>query len=240
MQQYFINEKIDPNQILYFSKEQENHISKVLRMREGEIVKVVDTEFQPYLAKIHFHEKQLYASIFEKLKKQEENLKITLIQGMIKKEKWELLIQKCCELGVTDIVPMISSRTVVKVSKDDLKKKERYNKIALEACEQCKRDSLVKVATPIRYHDITKYKSELNIIAYEEADFESMSLKQLLNQYPEVKSITFIIGSEGGFSQAEVEYAKESGFLCVSLGKRILRAETAAMAVVNITHYHLD
>lgn len=240
MQQYFIDEQIKVNDIITFSKEQANHIQKVLRMNTNDVVKVVDALGMPFYASIFFEDKKVYAKISEVIERVEEKIKITLIQGMIKKEKWEFLIQKCCELGVGKIIAMISSRTIVKVDKEDHKKIERYNKIALEACEQCKRDSLVKVEAPIRFKDIPAYKSELNIIAYEDADFKSERLKDVLEAHKHIKSITYVIGSEGGFAKEEVDTLKAEGFICVSLGKRILRAETAAMSVVNITHYHLD
>lgn len=240
MQQYFITEKVNLNEMITFSKEQSNHIQKVMRMNQGDIVKIVDGDGNPFLAEITYLDKKLYAKLIKKLDSVSDRIEITLIQGMIKKEKWEILIQKCCELGVTKIVPMISSRTIVKVDANDTKKIERYNKIALEACEQCKRDTIVNVSTPIRFKEISHYKSDLNIIAYEDADFKSKKLKDVLEAHKDVKSITYVIGSEGGFSQDEVTKLQEAGFICVSLGKRILRAETAAMSVVNVTHYHLD
>lgn len=240
MQQYFIKENVKLNDMIIFTKEQSNHIQKVMRMNAGEIVKIVDRLGNPFLAEIIYEEKKLYGKVFEKLEKTLEKVEITLIQGMIKKEKWEFLIQKCCELGVTRIVPMISSRTIVKVDANDAKKIERYNKIALEACEQCKRDTIVKVEAPIRFKEISKYKSELNIIAYEDVKFNSKKLKEVLDTHQDVKRITYVIGSEGGFSQDEVETLQMEGFICVSLGKRILRAETAAMSVVDVTNYHLD
>ena len=240
MQQYFIEEKLNDGCIFLFSKEQSIHIQKVLRMHEDSIVKVVDANRTPYLVRIHYTNKEVFGTVVEVLNKQVETIKIRLIQGMIKKEKWEFLIQKCCELGVSEIVPMISSRTIVKVDREDTKKLERYNKIALEACEQCKRDSLAQVLEPIRFKDCDKFKSELNIVAYEGCDSKSMSLKEILKQHPHISSITYIIGSEGGFSEEEIQHLRSQGFVSVSLGKRILRAETAAMNVVGCIQYELD
>lgn len=240
MQQYFLSEIAQEGKRFCFSKEQSNHIQKVMRMNEDSIVKVVDVDEQPFYAKIKYANKEVFGEVVECLVKQEETVKITLIQGMIKKEKWEFLIQKCCELGVDSIVPMISSRTIVKVDNEDKKKLERYNKIALEACEQCKRDHLVKVSAPIRFKMIPEYKSELNVIAYEAYNANSIPLKQLLREHPNVTSITYVIGSEGGFSEEEVQTLQAQGFRCVSLGNRILRAETAAMVVVNASTYELE
>lgn len=240
MQQYFIKESLNLHQEFFFDKEQSHHIAKVLRMKNGDVVKVVDILGQPFMASVKIDAKTVSGYVYDALEKQEEERQIILIQGMIKKEKWDFLIQKCCELGVTKIIPMISSRTIVKVDADDTKKLERYNKIALEACEQCKRDSLAKVETPIRFKDIVHHKGDLNLIAYEDIDYPSKKLKVVLDEYKDAKTIVCVIGSEGGFAQEEVLSLVEEGFISISLGKRILRAETAAMNVVGNIQYHFE
>lgn len=240
MQQYFINQIGKLNSYIIFSKEQTHHIQKVMRMKEKETIKVVDVNGTPFLAYVSYVEQSVQGYCYQCLTKKEESPEITLIQGMIKKDKWDFLLQKTCELGVNLIIPMIASRTIVKISSKDISKLERYNKIAMEACEQCKRDNLTKVHDPISFNDIKKYKKELNIIAYEDADFHSQALKEVLKANANVKSILYVIGSEGGFSQDEVNLLKQEGFICVSLGERILRAETAAISVVDITRYEFD
>lgn len=239
MQQYFIDEKAQLNKTIIFSKEQSHHISRVLRMHDDDIVKVVDCEQNAFLVKIKIN-KEVQGLCFEQLESRIEIPEITLVQGMIKKDKWDFLIQKCCEVGVNHIIPMISSRTIVKVSKEDKAKIERYNKISLEACEQCKRETLVDVSNPISFKDIVKHKKELNVIAYEDADFKAAPLKKILQENKDVKSILYVIGSEGGFSKEEVAFLCNEGFYCVSLGERILRAETAAISIVNVTRYEFD
>lgn len=239
MQQYFIEQNATLDGIVVFDKEQSHHIQRVLRMKENDIVKVVDCDGSAFLAEIYY-DGNVYGKCIKALESRKEKPEITLVQGMIKKDKWDFLIQKVCEVGVNHIIPMISSRTIVKVSKEDKNKIERYNKIALEACEQCKRETLVDVSTPIAFKDIIKYKKELNIIAYEDADFKASSLKNVLRENKDVESILYVIGSEGGFSKEEVAYLCENGFTCVSLGERILRAETAAISIVNATRYEFD
>lgn len=240
MQQYFIDEIVENQKQIHFNEEQSFHMQKVLRMKENSEVKVVDKDGNPFMCAIQMNGKKVVGNILNALDKVEEKVTITLIQGMIKKEKWDFLIQKTCELGVRKIIPMISSRTIVKVDSKDVKKIERYNKIALEACEQCKRDTLARVENPITFKDIIHYKSELNMIAYEDADFTASQMKYTLAKYPDVKSITIVIGSEGGFSQEEVEYLVSNDFICVSLGKRILRAETAAIASISSIQYEYE
>ncbi len=240
MQQYFIDKPLRLNDTICFDKEQSHHILRVLRMKENSVVKIVDSNQEGFLSHIIYDNSEVRANLVESLETHGSNVSITLIQGMIKKDKWDFLIQKCCELGVTRIIPMSSSRTIVKVDKEDTKKIERYNKIALEACEQCKRNDLVVVEAPIKFKEIIHYKSELNMIAYEDAQVESLHIKKTLEANPSVSSITFIVGSEGGFAANEVDYLIENDFTCVSLGHRILRAETAAMMVVNVANYHYE
>lgn len=240
MQQYFITQKAMLESEVEFSTEQKHHIKKVMRMKEGMIIKVVDSSKDAFLARIVYRESDVTAFCFEALSTTQEVPDITLVQGMIKKDKWDFLIQKTCELGVNHIIPMISSRTIVKVSEKDNGKIERYNKIALEACEQCKRESLADVLIPIKFKDILKYKKTLNVVAYEDADFKALPLKKLLSEHKNVDSILYVIGSEGGFSQAEIDFLVANGFFCVSLGKRILRAETAALSIVDVTRYEFD
>ena len=239
MQQYYIEEKANLNETITFNKEQSHHIARVLRMKDDDVVKVVDPYQNAFLVKLKVA-KEVEGICFEKLETRVETPFITLVQGMIKKDKWDFLIKKTCEVGVNEIIPMISSRCIVKITKEDKNKMDRYNKIALEACEQCKRESLVHVKDPISFKEIIKNKKELNIIAYEDADFKAAPLKSLLQANKDVKSILYVIGPEGGFSKEEVDTLVKEGFYCVSLGERILRAETAAISVVNATRYEFD
>ncbi|MDQ0362972.1 RsmE family RNA methyltransferase [Breznakia pachnodae] len=239
MQQYFIDQQIEEMKPVLFSKEQQHHIKRVLRMRNSDVVKVIDSTSTPYLVKLTVDE-EVTGEVVERLQKNEEPIKVTLLQGMIKGERWDMLIQKACEFGVDSIVPVVSSRTVVKLNDKIDKKLERYNKIALEACEQSRRDHLVEVVTPTKFQNIENYKSELNVIAYEDADTKGESLKRLLSNYPEVKSVTILIGSEGGFSQEEVAFAIDKGYYCVSLGHRIFRAESAAWAMLQSLMFYYE
>ena len=236
MQQYFIDNVAQCEGIVLFNEEQAHHIRHVMRMREQEIVKIVDASGNPFLVHIHYEANQVCGIVMQALEKKPKPLHITLVQGLIKKDKWDFLIQKCTELGVDVIVPMASSRTIVKLEKDDTKKIARYNKIARSAAEQCKRDTLVQVLPIIRFQEIKAYKSELNILAYENEDH---SFKQVLRSHADVQSITFVVGSEGGFSREEAELLKEDGFISISLGNHILRAETAAMDAIAIAQYEL-
>lgn len=231
MQQYFISKNIKIGDCVVFDEEQAHHIRIVLRMRDQEVVRLVDQKNHIFHAHVQKEKKQVQASVFKQVEdKSKSPVKITLIQGLLKGEKWDFLLQKASELGVHSIVPFVSKRSVAKIKEETLDKKLiRWKKIALEACEQSKRSTLVDIQKPITFSQIAQYASQYNIIAYEEADVQGESLGAFLKQNPHITSISIVIGCEGGFEQEEVAYLKEQGFHCISLGGRILRAETAAM-----------
>lgn len=240
MQQYFIDENITSDGWVSFSKEQQHHIKHVLRMKDEEVIKVVTPKGEAFLVALSVGD-AVSAKVVSALPPQERVVAITLIQGMIKGDRWDFLIQKACELGVSKIVPMMSSRTIVRIEDNKVDKKLlRYNKIALEACEQSKQDHLVRVCKPIAFKDMDAYTSTLNLIAYEDADIKGDKLKTILSKYSMVDSISIVIGSEGGFSPEEVREAVAKGFQVVSLGSRILRAETAAMASIQSMMFYYE
>ena len=138
----------------------------------------------------------------------------------------DLVIQKATELGVSEIILVQSERCIAKITKENKEKKLiRFNKIALEASEQSKRTRVPLIDKVIDYKDISKFTFDHSFIAYE--DEGEISFKEKIEQIKEGETIGIIIGSEGGFSRREVDYAIEKGYQSVSLGKRILRSETA-------------
>jgi 16S rRNA (uracil1498-N3)-methyltransferase len=159
----------------------------------------------------------------------EMKIKVTLIQALIRKERWEFLLQKATELGVYRIVPIELKRNVVKWEKNESKNKmDRYQKIMQEAAEQSKRTFVPKLETIIKLNEIDQYKSDINLVAYENEKDKPMRDYVKSNQ-----SVTIICGPEGGFDEREVEYLLNNGFISVSLGKRILRAETAGLYILS-------
>lgn len=234
MQQYFVKGTCQLHQAIVLDEEQAHHIQKVLRMHSGELIRLVDETNHVFLSEVHCSSTGVSAVAIKELPPVKPKVNITLALALIKGERWDYAIQKCCELGVGTIQPLITSRCVVKIKEDALDKKlKRWNKIALEACEQCKRSDLVEVLAPCTLQELNDSSSELKLLAYEQADHTSDQIKQLVNAYPDVTDILCVIGPEGGFSQEEANQLLQQGFLCTSLGHRILRAETAALAIVN-------
>lgn len=242
MQQYFVNTSIEENEKIYFDSEQSHHIKKVLRMKEGTVVRVVGTSNTVGLAEIGYDGQTCYGEVIEVLAcDSESKVKMTLCMGLIKKDKWDFCIQKACECGATTIVPFVSSRSVVKVSEEKSDKKLlRWNKIALEACEQSKRSVATQVSEVVSFKELMSLDADLKIIAYEDADVLGANLAHVLKEHPTCSSMLIAIGPEGGFERTEIDYAVDHGFVCVSLGKRILRAETAAMSALTMVSYHYD
>lgn len=238
MQRYFV-EFDDSNNIL-FSKEDIFHISKVMRMKINEEIEIVHNS-KLYLAKIISFNPELKVKIIEEIKRDSElKTYIRLLYCVPKGEKLDLVIQKSVELGVDEIVLVNSSRCVAKINKDNFDKKiERFKKIIKEASEQSKRLSLMKLTDVIEYKDINKYNADISLIAYEKEDSKMINFKDILEE-KSYKTINVLVGAEGGFSKEEVEYAIKNEFHSISLGKRILRSETACFYLLSILSFYSE
>jgi 16S rRNA (uracil1498-N3)-methyltransferase len=215
------------------SKEDNHHIIDVLRMSMGDMVFVI------YGGKRYKCQLVMIKSELELLQVEVEELrtelpvKIKLVYGLPRLEKFELVLQKAVELGVSIIVPFVSEFSIVKLEPDRLESKMlRWNKIIKEASEQSHRSKLMEVLSPIRINDLRVNLSELNIVADEnQSNNGTNSLVKFLES--NYKSITILVGPEGGFSAAELKIFSNLGFKSVSLGKRILRSETAAIYLIS-------
>ena len=217
------------------------HISKVLRLRCGDKISLCDQNGFDYICTIDEIEKQsVFAVIDEKFPSiSESNIGITLYQGFPKGDKTELIVQKCTELGVKRIVPVVMQRSVSR-PKDASKKTVRYQKIALEAAKQSKRAAVPQVCDAIDFSDMLaeiENSDALNILPYENE--KSVTLKSVLKQNADAENINLIIGPEGGFADEEIAAALKKNIKTVTLGPRILRCETAPIAAVAAIMYEL-
>lgn len=219
---------------VYFDKNESKHISRVLRLEKGEQIIVSAGDGMDRYCTLLTVGEDASAQIDKIVKnKNEPASEVILFQSVIKNEKMDLLIQKVTELGITKIVPVITERTVVKFEdpKKEIKKQERWQKIALEACKQCGRSRVPQVLCAQSFNDaINLFKNcDLKIVAYEEE-----KTKSIVNAITKSKTIGYFIGAEGGITQSEHQKLKQAGAISVSLGKRILRAETAAIVAGGI------
>ena len=175
----------------------------------------------------------------------EPDVRISLLQGLAKGEKMELIIQKAVEIGVVEIFPLAMDHSVVVLDRSKAgKKTERWQKIAEAAAKQSKRDQSKRDMIP-DVHEVMKLsqvlqeeKWDLLVIAYESEN--RISLKEVLQAHKNAKSIGVIIGPEGGLSNEEVKAAQEAGGIAVSLGRRILRTETAGLVAATAILYETD
>lgn len=251
MSRFFVSiDSIDfENNIIVITGENVKHIRGVLRSVPGDLLEISDGSGTDYEAAIEEIGKD---NITAKIKrawrnKTEPPVKITLFQGIPKADKMEFIIQKCVELGVFHIVPVITERTVVKItnSADSASKTARWNRIALEAAKQCDRGIIPKVDEPVRFEEALRLAEScsLKLLPYEEE--KSGSLRKYLNEQKQLYgtgnmvNAAVFIGPEGGFAPSEAQKAIGYGFGSVTLGPRILRTETAGITVISIIMYEL-
>lgn len=219
------------------------HIKRVLRMSEGDELLICDSTGTDYETKIsEIADKTITCDIIsEKKSDTESDISITLYQGIPKGSKMELIIQKNTELGVAKIVPVSMQRCVSKLEnqKAEEKKVQRWQKIAEEAAKQSGRGIIPEISMPQTLKQAAENikKSDLSFVPYECE--EQNSLKPLLKSHSDAKTVSFLIGPEGGFDVSEIEILKEYGIYPVTLGKRILRTETAGMAVTAMVMYEI-
>lgn len=226
-----------------------NHIRNVLRMREGEELIICDKEGTDHYCRIReFSDGNVIADI-EKRGMTEAELpsKVYLFQGLPKKDKMELIIQKAVELGAYEIVPVMTKRVIVKLDdpKKEAKKVERWNLIAEAAAKQSGRGLIPRVTDCVSFKDALKLASSMDkrLIPYENADSSKDGMenaRELIRGLKGAGSICVFIGPEGGFEESEVEAAVAAGFDTISLGKRILRTETAGLTVLSVIMFVLD
>lgn len=222
-------EKVKGDEVL-IKGENANHIKNALRMKAGEKLTLCDNGLNYECEIENIDSNGVLAKVLDVLPNiSEPDVKVTLYQCLPKGEKFEFVIQKAIELGVSKIVPVLSSRCISRPDDKKAKKKnERYNKIALSACEQSGRGEKIEVLEQIDFKTaVEKAKeSDLTILFYEGG---GKPLKEIVNTQ---KNISIFIGPEGGFSQEEVEMLEKNGAKTATLGKRILRTETAPLAAI--------
>lgn len=242
MPKFFVDKSDICDNLIKISGSDAKHLTKVLRKNENDDIIVCDGCGFDYDAVITRIDETCVTLEIKRVYENEcePDVKVTLYQAIPKGDKMETVIQKCTELGADKFVPFISSRIVVKGDEASFsKKQERWQKIADEAVKQCLRGKIPKVSKVLSFEDMLDAASshQLCIMPYEAC--EDTTLKSALGT-EFVTDIGVIIGSEGGFDPSEVEKAKARGIIPVTLGKRILRTETAGAAVTACIMYHLD
>ena len=224
-----------------------NHIKNVLRMKQGDVIAAIDQESgTEYRCEIDtFEEGEVKCRLlFIKENGIELPSRVYLFQGLPKNDKMELIIQKAVELGVYKIIPLASKRAVVKLdAKKEAGKLARWNAISEAAAKQSKRRIVPEVTSVMTIKEAVVYCEgfEVKLMPYELADQEAMAeTKQIIDHLQPGQSIAIFIGPEGGFEESEVEQAASAGFQPITLGRSILRTETAGFTVLAWIMYHLE
>ncbi|MCF8054723.1 MAG: 16S rRNA (uracil(1498)-N(3))-methyltransferase [Deltaproteobacteria bacterium] len=217
-----------------------HYLKDILRLREGEDVFLIapNGEFRGHIRAIGEHE--IAINIVDKIIRKQSECRITLAQSLLKADKMEFVVQKLCELGISSLIPFISQRTISRPDKEkSLVKREKWEKISSEAARKSLRSEATVVKPVIGFEEmlLAPPATCVKAICWEEE--ESLTLKEFFATiaFPSASTIFFVIGPEGGFTKEEISIARGKGFSSVSLGKALLKAETAAIATAAIIAY---
>lgn len=235
MQRYFVDK--DKNGNFLFTEQDLFHIGKVMRCKVGDKIEVVFNKEVSIVQIDSFN--PFSVSLVSRLEKNSEvENHMTLFLPLLKSDKAELIMQKATELGVHSIIFYLSKRSIIKLDQKDFDKKlARYNLIVKEASEQCHRNIIPEIMGVINLVDIKKYQCDNNLLAYE---LESGNTNSFNDALKNSGSYSIIVGPEGGFDKTEVDVLISNGFTPVSLGKRILRVETAAIYALSVMSYTFE
>jgi len=235
MQRYFV-EKMDDNHIVTLSDKDSYHIQKVMRMNIKDKIEVV-LEKTVYICEIISIDKNVKAKICWELS--EDNTlgySVVLVQSLVKEQKMDMILQKCTELGVSGIYPYQAERSIVKAFGKESKKIERWNSITKEASEQSKQNKVPFVGNILSLQELCnlegfdyKFLCTLNE--------KEKSLKKVLSNLKKGAKMIIVVGPEGGFTLHEEESLMNAGFHPISLGKSVLRTETAGMFFLSVIRY---
>ena len=251
MHQFFTEPSDIEGRLIRITGSDYNHIKNVLRLKKGEEVSVVlQGEDKEYRCEIEDFDEKTETVRLNLLFVKEGNVelpgRIYLFQGMPKGDKLELIIQKAVELGAFEIIPVDMKRSVVKLDEKKREKRiERYNAISEAAAKQAKRRIVPEVKAVMSFEQALSYCDKMGIekrlLPYELTDPSTMEkTREILSSIRPGEQIAVFIGPEGGFSEEEIALSEDNGFLQITLGRRILRTETAGMTVLSWLMYLLE
>lgn len=242
MSRFFVDKNaIQGNTIILSDKEDVKHISKVLRHKVSNIIEISDKESFEYRVEIkEMTNDHIECMILDKRPfEREPEHRVYLYQGIPKQGKMEVIIQKAVELGVYEIIPVFTERRVVQDKGNFKNKIDRWQKISDEAVKQCRRGIIPKVRSSLTFDEMLEdmQSKDINLLLYENEN--NTTLKSILRS-SKMNSLGVVVGPEGGFSEAEVQKALSKGVHIVTIGKTILRTETAGTAALAMIFYELE
>ncbi len=233
---FFVDEKNIFEDKIVIQGNEHNHISKVLRMKTGDEILVSSNNFEFVCVIKNIEKSQTTATIMRKNKINSVLPNLAIFQAVMKNEHMDFLIQKCTELGVKSFVPFLSKFVVVK---PDEKKLDRFNRISLEACKQSGRACPMQIENTKTFSQTIELLKGFDqvVVAYEK---DKTPAKDVLKSLNKSLSTAIIVGSEGGFAEDEIFAFKQVGAKTLSLGKNILRGETAGIVLSSLVLYEFD
>lgn len=243
MPRFFIDNGLELNEKQIFIKgEDAHHISRVLRMKENDEIILCDGGGNDYICRIkciNKSEKIVDCTVLNIVKtKTESNIDISLYMGLPKSDKMDFIIQKAVELGTKKIVPFVAKRSVARPfdNNNEIKKYNRWKKIAREAAMQSERGVIPNICEIMSFDDavLDACKSDISLFLYEKE--KNLNIKDVFSD-DKIKSVSIMIGPEGGFEEYEANKAISVNMKSVSLGNRILRCETAPLVAISIVMY---
>ena len=240
MTRIFADEDLSGRDGAVLSENNSRYLSKVLRCRIGQTLAVFDVTGKEYTAEISSITGSTVALRIKACREthRESPLALTLAQSLLKGRKMDLVVQKATELGVHEIAPFVSHRSVPQTEATKAQEKyDRWCKIAREAARQCGRTMLPEVLAIATLGDLLRERKGGDVVLLWEGSVNPIRLA--LERFRGAERLCVVIGPEGGFTEEEVEEASTAGALIASLGRRILRAETAALAVLSLVQYEL-
>lgn len=234
MHRFYAEPDDSGSSLVRLSEEDAYHAVKVLRMQAGDSAEVF-LQGSRLLASVEsVSGGNVFLRILQPLQSTEPGLFVTLFQGLPKGDKMDWIVQKSVELGVSRIVPVSFSRSVIRLDgKDALRKQERWQKIAREAGKQSGRCIIPEVSVPVSFPDLQELLSVPDFVAVPWEGCTNGGPLSFVRRHPSLSSIGIVIGPEGGISREEIERLTAWGCETVTLGKRILRTETAGLAAVS-------
>lgn len=244
MNRFFVSESDIQGERVVLGGDQAHQIFHVLRMKAGERIVVLDNTGMEYEAVLTSVGKNEVAGDIESKRAGagEPGVELTLYQSLLGREKFELVLQKCTEVGVSRFVPVITRRSLVRDADAVTPKKlTRWRRIITEAAEQSHRSKIPELAEPIQFEDvISKLNGFDRCLIASPHEQQATLHKSIRGEMEELKSMCLLIGPEGGFTEQEIDQAVEAGAVAVNLGPRILRTETAAIVTAAIVLYELN
>lgn len=212
------------------------HIINVMRMKINDKFQLVNNNIE-YTCKItKINNKDIDYEIIDQIEnKNDKSYRVIIACSLIKEQKMDYLLQKATELGVDEIIPIISERTIIKIDNKKDNKINRWKRIVKEASEQSFRTDEPLIHQIISLKELIKYEYDLKIIC--NTSEKSKNIKKVLQDNTKSDTIIVVIGPEGGFSSNEVEFLIQNGFISTSLGSNILRAETVPLYILSVLNY---